>query len=236
MPRLCEGITWFSTFQRSWSREAQPGGQPDAAPYSGAAPVTLNVSHMEIPAATYPAIATVTAALIAGAIGFLSTVLSKEQKTSEFRQTWVDALRSDISEFIGYAEAFAALIHFKANRHGAEKAIGYLEEAAEEFAKSAAVYYRIRLRLNPSEHITLLSALSEVFSIYSGKISFVKMPEIEMLVDKVAVESQKVLKGEWQRVKRGELAFLVTKYASLAILLVAAIAAFVGIVSHVSIT
>ena len=191
---------------------------------------------MDIPATTYPAIATVTAALIAGAIGFLSTVLSKEQKTSEFRQTWVDALRSDISEFIGYAEAFAAFIQFKANRYGAEKAIGYLEEAAEELAKSATVYYRIRLRLNPSEHIALLSALSDVFSIYSGKISFTKTSEIEKLVDKVASESQKVLKGEWQRVKRGELAFLVTKYASLTILLVAAVAAFIGIVGHVSIT
>lgn len=191
---------------------------------------------MEIPASTYPAIATVTAALIAGSIGFLSAVLSKEQKTSEFRQTWVDALRSDISEFIGYTEAFAAQIHFKANIHGVEKVFGYLEEAAEELAKSAAVYYRIRLRLNPCEHIALISALSDVFSIYSGKISFAKMPDIEKLIDKVAVESQKVLKGEWQRVKRGELAFLVTKYASLAILLVAAIAAYLGIVGHVSIT
>ena len=191
---------------------------------------------MEIPTSAYPAIATVTAALIAGAIGFLSSVLSKEQKTSEFRQAWVDALRSDISDFIGHVEIFSAALHFKTKRYGGEKAISHLEDAIDEIAKSTATYYRIRLRLNPSEHVALLDALRKVFSIYSGKISLDTMEETEKLIENVAIESQKILKAEWKRVKRGELSFMLTKYVSLVVLLAALIAAFVGLAGHVSIS
>ena len=41
---------------------------------------------MDIPASAYPAIGAVTAAIIAGGISFVVTVLAKEQKISEFRQ------------------------------------------------------------------------------------------------------------------------------------------------------
>lgn|SRR6266446_644807 len=56
--------------------------------------------RMNIPSSAYPAIGAVMAAIIAAGISFLVTVLAKEQKTSEFRQAWIDALRKDLSEFI----------------------------------------------------------------------------------------------------------------------------------------
>jgi len=42
----------------------------------------------------------IAAAMIAGAVTFIATLLSKDQKTSEFRQTWIDAIRADIAEFL----------------------------------------------------------------------------------------------------------------------------------------
>jgi hypothetical protein len=51
--------------------------------------------------------ATLLVAMIAGAFSLLGLVISKEQKVSEFRQTWIDALREDISELIAHAN----LIH-----------------------------------------------------------------------------------------------------------------------------
>jgi hypothetical protein len=52
--------------------------------------------------------ATVIAAMIAGfvalagsAVTYIGLLISKESKTSEFRQEWIDALRNDIAEQIG---------------------------------------------------------------------------------------------------------------------------------------
>ena len=42
------------------------------------------------------AVGAVVAALIAGTVSLLGLIISKEQKTSEFRQAWIDALRNDL--------------------------------------------------------------------------------------------------------------------------------------------
>lgn len=42
------------------------------------------------------AIGAIGAALIAATVSLLGLIISKEQKTSEFRQAWIDALRSDL--------------------------------------------------------------------------------------------------------------------------------------------
>jgi hypothetical protein len=47
-----------------------------------------------------PILGPIVAAVIAGAVAFLASVFSKEQKTSEFRQAWIDSLRNDLSELI----------------------------------------------------------------------------------------------------------------------------------------
>lgn len=36
------------------------------------------------------------AAMIAAFVSFLGLIIGKEQKTSEFRQAWIDALRSEL--------------------------------------------------------------------------------------------------------------------------------------------
>jgi len=46
------------------------------------------------------AIGAVVAALIAGIVSLLGLIISKEQKTSEFRQAWIDALRCDLTAFL----------------------------------------------------------------------------------------------------------------------------------------
>ena len=53
---------------------------------------------MDFSSLSYPAVGTICAALIAGLISFVVTVLAKDQKISEFRQAWIDALRSDAAE------------------------------------------------------------------------------------------------------------------------------------------
>jgi hypothetical protein len=47
------------------------------------------------------AVGAVIAAIIAGSIALLGLIISKEQKVSEFRQQWIDALRQDIAPLYG---------------------------------------------------------------------------------------------------------------------------------------
>ena len=55
----------------------------------------------------------VIAAIIAGSISFIVTVLSKDQKTSEFRQTWIDSLRSEISELLSSMHIMSDVVNNK---------------------------------------------------------------------------------------------------------------------------
>jgi hypothetical protein len=62
----------------------------------------MNSEIAQIPLAP---IATVVAALITAVISFVNLTLSKEQKTSEFRQAWIDGLRGDLAIFFSSARA-----------------------------------------------------------------------------------------------------------------------------------
>lgn len=48
---------------------------------------------IELQAQAVVAIGGVVTALVAGAFSFVNLTLNKEQKTSEFRQAWIDGLR-----------------------------------------------------------------------------------------------------------------------------------------------
>jgi hypothetical protein len=92
------------------------------------------------------AVGAVSAALIAGLVSLLGLIVSKEQKVSEFRQAWIDALRSELSSLIAHANAI----------HGAEMA-NYQSPSEvwkvvrPDFVGINEAAARIRLRLNPKE-------------------------------------------------------------------------------------
>jgi len=113
-----------------------------------------------------PELVTIIAALIAGAVSLVAITLSKEQKISEFRQAWIDALRADLASFLSSARAFARAMDAR-NVHGVEskdpgKTLFTLEKVGEIRATAAESYYRIKLRLNPGEadHKELLRGMS----------------------------------------------------------------------------
>lgn len=185
-----------------------------------------------VPVALFPVIASVTAAMIAASIAFLGTVLSKEQKTSEFRQAWIDAIRSDISEFVGFVEIFSAFVSVKYDEEGAEGAIRHITAAQEEFSKAAVIYHRIRLRLNPKEHKDLLNTLRETYMLFSGKGEILNSDYVDARVEEIVKLSHTMLKSEWRRVKHGESTFFYTKYISLALVLVTLVAVFVYVIAY----
>ncbi|UNK68332.1 hypothetical protein MNO08_09665 [Pseudomonas simiae] len=175
---------------------------------------------MDFSSLSYPAVGTICAALIAGFISFVVTVLAKDQKTSEFRQAWIDGLRADVADFAGLARSMLAVVNAKKNL--GEDANSYVLGRHDDFTKIYSLITRIRLRLNPDEHGEMLEFLEALFT----ENPTISPTEMSDTVKGVVTCSQKILKSEWKRVKRGEPAFLWLKRVSLVFILAAVVSGF----------
>ena len=185
---------------------------------------TINLGvKMDIPPSAYAAMGAITAAIIAGGISFIISVLVKDQKTSEFRQAWIDGLRNDIAELISVHLVICDVVRemIKVGKKK-EEVFTHLLEKDEHFCRLEMADARIKLRINPKEHVRLLSALSAIRE-YGKSGQILNSEAADAVVDELIKESQEILKSEWRRVKRGEPAFAATKWISLLILLTALI-------------
>lgn len=170
------------------------------------------------------AIGAVCAAMISALMVFLSTVFSKEQKTSEFRQSWINEFRQEMSEFMA---SISQSVSISINMREAP-----IEDRKEFFFDNLAVFQRssqlriaLLLRLNPIEHKTLVGYiegyLDEMSEDFSNKP--LGSDRGDELTARLIEETQRVLRYEWKRVKRGEPIFRWTKWISCAALIVSAI-------------
>lgn len=167
----------------------------------------------------------VAAALIAGFISFVVTVLAKDQKTSEFRQAWIDGLRADVSEFAGTAYAMVSVLKLKQNL--GQDTTQYVLERHDDFVKMESLITKIHLRLNPKEHIKLIGLLKN-FSDDTGGTPDDHNKAVAEIVNAIHVE----LGLEWRRVKRGEPSFRMLKWLSFCTLITATAVGAVVIYSH----
>src|SRR5208283_2502860 len=105
------------------------------------------------------AVGSIVAALIAGLVSLLGLIISKEQKVSEFRQAWIDALRAEIADLIAHLNAVYGTA--AAQFPSVAEAWKVVKEDYLAFNNAAA---RIRLRLNPSEptSVLVLKTLEEI--------------------------------------------------------------------------
>src|SRR5579864_3724332 len=89
---------------------------------------------------------TIIAAFIAAVISLVGLLISKENKVSEFRQAWIDALREEIASVITHAHAIhgAYLAKFPSNPE-------IWRNMREDFVKINEAWAKIKLRLNPDE-------------------------------------------------------------------------------------
>lgn len=107
--------------------------------------------------------------------------IAREMKLVEFRQSWINALRDDLSEFSSLCGNAC-----------------YRELDSENYLLLGKVSERISLRLNPSDksYSRLHNCKSEIL-----------MAAAKKKIDSNAKEeftsiSQSILKGEWDRIKR----------------------------------
>src|ERR1700719_4726411 len=65
---------------------------------------TEHLHPIVLTAPSLSAYITILVTFVAGAFSLLNLTVSKENKVSEFRQTWIDALRDDIATFVSQAQ------------------------------------------------------------------------------------------------------------------------------------
>jgi len=174
--------------------------------------------YTDLPAGSIAAIATVIAALIAAAIAFVNLTLTKEQKTSEFRQAWIDALREDLATFFATVRAFARAAQETKLQDANSKDAAPLAISRQKISdlryQVAETRYRIQLRLNPkeAEHIELLRLMRVAVEQQQRVLDEQGETDETLKAVEVAAEyAPQILKIEWERVKKGELAFRVAR-------------------------
>lgn len=162
--------------------------------------------------------ATLVVALIAGVVSLVVSILAKDQKTSEFRQAWIDGLRNDVSQLIAHLAVVKTMS--KIVRVQSQSDIrSYVLSKQQDFLETAMLSSRIRLRLNPSEHQALLALIKDPDGTGSSEEA------MELHMEKIADEAQEILKTEWERVKRGESSFVWLKSISRLAVIVFSVAA-----------
>lgn len=173
-------------------------------------------------------IATVVAALITAFISFVNLTLSKEQKTSEFRQAWIDGLRGDLAIFFSSARALCRTMQETRSPNTTDEDIQDFKFGKEEIGKmrlaGADSLYRIKLRLNKNEpEHKELNRLLESAIRTQNKINIEKGKDYIKALDAIelaASYSQDILKNEWERVKLGEKSFQTAKNIVLPLIMI----------------
>lgn len=147
------------------------------------------------------------AAIITAAISLIGLIVSKEQKVSDFRQAWIDGLRSEITSYLTSLNAVvdAASLPYKDQ---AEK----VKALAPLYAALNNANFSITLRLNPHEEGSkaLLACMVEFEEMASHEDDLTRQNLKRIEVD-FLLKSKRILKEEWRRVKRGEPTFRLTK-------------------------
>jgi hypothetical protein len=190
-------------------------------------------------AAAFEILGAVLVALIAGVVSLVGLIISKEQKLSEFREQWIDSLRSEISSLVSHAMMINAYCHMflkKINKEHQEGKIGedeyqlklkqFYDDSYEDYAGMNAVSAKIKLRLNRTEPeagdlLRKMKDLEDLFNTGPVNIDGEKIPALVSEIEQVSVP---LLKNEWKRVKDGEPTYRLAKRLCLIISSVLAVA------------
>lgn len=170
-----------------------------------------------------PSIGAVIAATIAGVVSLLGLIVSKEQKISDFRQAWIDALRLELATVITHAISLHGL-----STTEPKDASDIWDKARGDFIEINKAITAIRLRLNPDESecgaiLSQLSKLEEALVVFP-----ISQEEINKIEATIIQHSRTLLKSEWGRVKKGERVYKIARLLAAFIVLIGSALVFVG--------
>lgn len=165
------------------------------------------------------AVGAVLAATITGVISLLGLTIAKEMKVSEFRQTWIDALRADLASLVASVHAISdALDATKLNAVTYSGPLEIWKAVRDDWNSANRTITAIRLRVNPNESQDLLDILKSLEAEFlPGKQ--IEKERLRKLETSLVDTAQKLLKTEWKVVRDGEPVYRLTKSIVLIIVL-----------------
>ncbi len=163
----------------------------------------------------------VIAASITGFIAFVGMLISKENKTSEFRQAWIDGLREDVVILIGAWKGYLDSKNTASKLGCGSEKLKF--ENSLELKKSAN---RIKLRLNADEEKRTVPE-RELYLIMEEILNNQAIRTEDETMNDLSNKASLVLKEEWEKVKAGEKWFKIIKWF---LLIIVALVAFALII------
>ncbi|MFT4912677.1 MAG: hypothetical protein ACI9YM_001256 [Brevundimonas sp.] len=165
------------------------------------------------------AVGAIIAATIAAMISLIGLIISKEQKTSDFRQAWIDALRDDLGTYLTQVRC---ICDGSAVKH--KDVESRVEALTPLYAALNKATYAITLRVNPDEpHAqSVLSSMEKIGNIIANP-AMLTPKNIQVHEKELLVSAKKLLKNEWKRVKRGEPTFVAAKLSAAGLILAAVV-------------
>ena len=131
---------------------------------------------------------------------------------SSKRQVWIDELRKDVAEALALISRVQELKRPSPDL-SREEQLGVFDRRVEAELRATELLMRIKLRLNPNEeeHNDLVRAFQALSSASPDpKPDETDEQKLKLLAgffsarDKVLAITQKILKSEWNRVRKGE--------------------------------
>lgn len=185
--------------------------------------------YLSSSAISVPALAAASAALaawIAGAFSLLGLLTSKEQKVSEFRQAWIDALRLDIALLVAHSHQIYAYVAM----HTPVDYQRFWKDTRDDYLALNGASTRIKLRVNHEEAeskliLCSMEKMEALFGDLPKSAQALSLEKINKIVDELERDAPPLLKKEWKRVKSGERIYRVAKWLAAVIFTVTGVAA-----------
>ena len=152
-------------------------------------------------------IGAVGAAIIAGLVSLLGLIIGKEQKISEFRQAWINDLRKCLVDYLVQINAIVDVVIASKNKEKLE-----VSTKLDNYKKLNEASHGIKFRVNPQEALAqrLLESM-DMFEENAKHASGLTSTKILSLEVEYTDSAKRLLKSEWDTVKRGEKTYVWTK-------------------------
>lgn len=155
--------------------------------------------------ALYIGLATVVGSIIGA---FISTLLSRFQKVSSFRQDWINSLRLTFADILLQCEKYTD-VAYQDNKKSYQEKI--------ELVRAIS---KVKLFLNLKEDFSssLIQKIENIPYDYMGKSGGAK--EFALIKPEIEKVMQDILKDEWNRVRDGEFVWKIKKFIKIKPLMV----------------
>lgn len=160
----------------------------------------------DVSVAVIGAVAVVIASIIGLIVAVTTAVITKEQKISEFRQAWINDFRTDIAKLLSFSYELifqSRIDNLKPKKE--QRKDNVLLSFLTTYVKIEEKATSIILRLNKSEHSEIIGLIENlVRNEHIDGVEVLNLERLHKLILMIEIEAQKILKSEWERVKRGE--------------------------------